>query len=66
LPNDFGNHGYSGPCPPADHPHHSVITVHALAVPDLGLAAHVSRKDALAGIEKHALAKATLTVVWGH
>lgn len=64
--NDFGNHGYSGPCPPAGKPHHYVITVYALDVPELGLAAHFSSKGALAGIEKHTLAKATLTVVWGH
>lgn len=66
LPNDFGNHGYSGPCPPAGRPHHYVITVYALDVPELGLAAHINSKEALAGIEKHTLAKATLTVVWGH
>jgi hypothetical protein len=35
-------------------------------VPELGLGAHFSRNDALAGIEKHTLAKATLTVMWGH
>jgi phosphatidylethanolamine-binding protein (PEBP) family uncharacterized protein len=38
--------------------------VYALDVPEQGQAAHVSRKNALAGIEKHTLAKATLTVVW--
>lgn len=66
LPNDFGNHGYSGPCPPAGKPHHYVITVYALDVPELGLAAHFSRNDALASIKRHTLAKASLTVVWGH
>jgi len=65
LRNDFGNAGYSGPCPPPGKPHHYVITVYALDVPELGLAAHFSRKDALAAIEKHTLAKATLTVTWG-
>jgi hypothetical protein len=63
--NDFGNAGYSGPCPPPGKPHHYVITVYALDVPELGLAAHFSRNDALASIEKHTLAKASLTVVWG-
>lgn len=63
--NDFGNAGYSGPCPPPGKPHHYVITVYALDVPELGIAAHLSRAGALAAIEKHALAKATLTVVWG-
>jgi Raf kinase inhibitor-like YbhB/YbcL family protein len=66
LPNDFGNRGYSGPCPPPGKPHHYVLTVYALDVPELGLAAHFSRGDALAAIKKHTLAKATLTVVWGH
>lgn len=63
--NDFGNAGYSGPCPPPGAPHHYVITVYALDVPELGLAAHFSRKDALAAIKQHTLAKAALTVTWG-
>lgn len=66
LLNGFGDHGYSGPCPPAGKPHHYVITVYALDVPELGLAAHVSRHDALAEIRQHTLAKASLTVTWGH
>jgi Raf kinase inhibitor-like YbhB/YbcL family protein len=65
LKNDFGNAGYSGPCPPAGKPHHYVITVYALDVPTLGLVAHFSRDDALAAIRKHALAQAALTVTWG-
>ena len=65
LKNDFGNAGYSGPCPPAGKPHHYVITVYALDMPTLGLASRFDRKAALAAIEKHALAKATLTVAWG-
>lgn len=66
LRNDFGNNGYSGPCPPAGKPHHYVFTVYALDVPELGLAAHFNRNDALAAIKRHTLAKATLTVSWGH
>lgn len=65
IGNDFGNAGYSGPCPPPGKPHHYVITVYALDVPTLGLAAHFSRTDALAAIKQHTLAKATLTVTWG-
>lgn len=65
LGNDFGNAGYSGPCPPPGKPHHYVITVYALDVPTLGLVAHFSRNDALAAIKRHTLAKATLTVTWG-
>lgn len=66
LQNDFGNDGYSGPCPPPGKPHHYTITVYALDVPTLGLAAHFNRNDALATIRQHTLAKAMLTVIWGH
>lgn len=65
LKNDFGVAGYSGPCPPPGPPHRYVITVYALDVPELGLAAHFSREDALAAIRRHALAQATLPVTWG-
>jgi Raf kinase inhibitor-like YbhB/YbcL family protein len=65
LKNDFGDAGYSGPCPPPGKPHHYVITVYALDVPELGITAHFDRKAALAEIKKHALAKASLTVTWG-
>lgn len=66
LRNDFGNAGYSGPGPPAGPPHHYVITVYALDVPRLDFAAHFDRNAALDEIRKHTLAKATLTVTWGH
>lgn len=65
LRNDFGEKGYSGPCPSRGNPHHYVITVYALDVSTLGIVAHFSREDALAAIAKHALAKATLVVTWG-
>ncbi|HET8764870.1 MAG TPA: YbhB/YbcL family Raf kinase inhibitor-like protein [Rhodanobacter sp.] len=65
LRNDFGNAGYSGPCPPPGAPHAYVITVYALDVPELGLMTHFNRKAALAAIHQHALAQATLTVTWG-
>ncbi|HJP99362.1 MAG TPA: YbhB/YbcL family Raf kinase inhibitor-like protein [Rhodanobacteraceae bacterium] len=65
LRNDFGNAGYSGPCPPPGKPHHYVITVYALDVPRLGLFTLVDRKIALAAIRNHTLAKAALMVTWG-
>jgi Raf kinase inhibitor-like YbhB/YbcL family protein len=65
LKNDFGNAGYSGPCPPAGAPHRYVITVYALDVPELGIAARLDRNAALAAIRQHALAQAILTVTWG-
>lgn len=66
LRNDFGNSGYSGPCPPPGKPHRYVFTVYALDVATLGPLARLDRKSALAAIERHAIAKATLTVTWGH
>lgn len=65
LANDFGEKGYSGPCPPLGAPHHYVITVYALDVPQLGITARFGRKAALAAIRQHTLAEASLTVVWG-
>lgn len=65
MQNDFGNAGYSGPCPPPGKPHHYVITVYALNVPELGWMTHFSRHDALAAIKRHTLAAASLTVTWG-
>jgi Raf kinase inhibitor-like YbhB/YbcL family protein len=65
LRNDFGNLGYSGPCPPPGPPHHYIITVFALDVPRLDFLAHFDRGAALAQIRQHTIAKATLTVTWG-
>lgn len=65
LTNDFNNKGYSGPCPPPGRPHHYVITVYALNVPKLDIAAHFNRNAALAAIKQHTIAKAALTVTWG-
>lgn len=65
LRNDFGESGYSGPCPPPGNPHYYVITVYALDVPALAIAPGANGKEALAAIERHALAKAMLTFIWG-
>lgn len=65
LHNDFGNAGYSGPCPPPGRAHHYVITVYALDVPKLGFLDHFDRKAALDAIRTRTIAKATLTVIWG-
>lgn len=65
LRNDFGNAGYSGPCPPPGAPHHYVITVYALDVPQLDSAASAGRDAVLKAIRHHALAHASLTATWG-
>jgi len=58
--NDFSPVGYGGPCPPKGRPHHYVITVYALDIGRLGLAATASTADFDAAARAHALAKATL------
>jgi len=63
--NDFSLSGYGGPCPPKGKPHHYVITVYALKVPKLDVDDKAS--GAVFGFyaNANALAKATLTGVWG-
>jgi len=66
LDSDFGKPGWGGPCPPPGHgPHHYNFTVYALSVDTLGLPP--STRTAFVGftINSKALAKATLTAVYG-
>ncbi len=62
---DFGRAGYGGACPPVgDKPHRYIFTVFALDVEKLPLDANAS--GAMVGyyLNKHALAKATITVYY--
>lgn len=65
--NDFGDTGYSGPCPPpGDHPHRYVITVYALDVPEVTPGQKTLNAAAVAAeLERHSLAKTTLTAGYG-
>ena len=63
--NDFGDRGYSGPCPPPGKPHHYVFTAYALDTAILPVSAAASPKAAAAAIRKHAIATATLTATYG-
>ena len=64
--NDFGRIGYSGPCPPKGDPqHHYVLTLYALDTEHLAAAAGASGADIAAALAAHAIARATLTGVWG-
>ena len=65
--NDFGDIGYSGPCPPpGDRPHRYVITVYALDVPELAPGQKAPGTAAVAAeLERHSLAKTTLTARYG-
>lgn len=63
--NDFGTTGYGGACPPpGSGTHHYRFTVWALDVPSLP--ATVAPKGAAIGpyLERHALARATLTATY--
>lgn len=55
--------GYDGPCPPSNDEivHHYVFTVHAVDVASLGLSGAFGLDDAMAAIEGHVLASATVT-----
>lgn len=58
--NDFGKHGYRGPCPPSGPPHTYRFFLYALdAVPDLPPKA--SRADVLEFTDEHALGRAELS-----
>ncbi|MEO9190320.1 MAG: YbhB/YbcL family Raf kinase inhibitor-like protein [Acetobacteraceae bacterium] len=64
--NDYGAHGYGGPCPPAgDKPHHYIFTVFAMDTPTLDPKADAT--PALVGfnLHYHTLGKATLTGLYG-
>ena len=65
---NFGTDGYGGPCPPpGDKPHHYQITVFAVDVDKLPDAKNAAASAALVGsdLNSHALAKATLTGLYG-
>jgi Raf kinase inhibitor-like YbhB/YbcL family protein len=65
--NDFGDTGYSGPCPPpGGGPHRYVITVYALDVPELtpGQKA-LKAAEVAAELARHSLARASLTASYG-
>lgn len=58
LRNDFGNHRYDGPMPPAGHgPHHYITVVHALDVARLGVGADTPVAQAGARLASSAIAR---------
>lgn len=65
LETDFGDKAYGGPCPPPGKPHRYVFTVYALKTEKIGDAGH--GRTALAGftINQNALAKASITALFG-
>ena len=62
---DFGKPGYGGPCPPPGAPHHYVLTIYALKIDKLDLAAQASGAMAGFTINQNKLASAKLTATYG-
>ena len=63
---DFGQRGYGGPCPPAgDKPHRYIFTVYALKVDQLPLKKDASGAMVGFNLNQNALAKASLTALYG-
>lgn len=61
---DSGTDGWDGPCPPlGDAPHSYIFTVYAMAEP-LGLAAGVDGREAIALVQRAALASDVLTATY--
>ena len=65
LETDFGDKAYGGPCPPPGKPHRYVFTVYALKTEKLGDAAHGRTAAAGFTINQNALAKASITALFG-
>jgi len=60
--NDFGNSAYDGPCPPpGSGVHHYVITVYAIDIDKLPLAADAEPAEVKAALEEHKLVSAKIT-----
>ena len=63
---DFGSPGYGGPCPPPGNPHRYVFTLYALDEATVeGAGPSTTGPELLKLIDKHVLAKATLTGRFG-
>ena len=63
---DYGAIGYGGPCPPkGDKPHRYQFTIFALDVARLGVDERSPAAAVGANLKLHALAKATLTGLYG-
>ncbi len=66
APTSFGAPGWGGPCPPAgDKPHRYVFTLYALGLEKLDLPANVTQALAGFNINGNALAKTSLTALYG-
>ena len=65
--NGFGSTGYRGPCPPkGDKPHRYRFKLFALDVPELDVGAKPKIEELEKAADGHAVAKAEVTVSFGH
>jgi len=62
--NDFGRTNYGGPCPPPGKPHRYFFTLYALDT-KVDLKVGATRKEILAAIDGHIIAKAELMGFYG-
>jgi Raf kinase inhibitor-like YbhB/YbcL family protein len=61
VTNDFGKHGYRGPCPPRGHgPHHYHFKLFALDTDNLGLSPSAKVADVENAAGQHAIGKGEL------
>ncbi|SNR87243.1 YbhB/YbcL family Raf kinase inhibitor-like protein [Desulfurobacterium atlanticum] len=58
--NDFGNIGYSGPCPPPGEVHRYFFILMALDVETLGLEPGATRKELLEAVDGHVITTAEI------
>jgi hypothetical protein len=63
--NDFGFHGYGGPCPPPGPAHHYHFYLYALRVPRVAIAASAPPGAVAAAVRAAAIAEAEITVRYG-
>lgn len=63
--NDYGYAGYGGPCPPPGPAHRYVFTVHALDVPELGIAEGLTSAAARFNLLAHSIDQASFTAHYG-
>lgn len=64
--NDYGSVGFGGACPPkGDKPHRYIFTLYALDVPSIDMNPYTPAAQVGYKLNKHAIAKATLTATYG-
>lgn len=65
IENDFGIENYGGPAPPPGGPHRYIFSLYALSAPRVDLPQPATPQAIAAVLDRTALAKATLTVLFG-